>query len=158
MCWYCYTNHKIIVCWTYTLFDLSKDTKWLIGRKYDYQIYPKAYAEKFVNKQIDIADLLKHLPEKKNQSSFSRTTTKVSGQRKDFKQALHRNELPGVDARKVVKIIALPKSNMTDQSMPISKVPVSWRLRGKSVLNSGCSKSDVFNSNHDRGIYATSSS
>jgi hypothetical protein len=57
--------------------------------KYDYQIYPKAYAEKFVKKQLDdTLDLLKHLPEKKNQLFF-KNNYKVFWTKKDFKQAFH---------------------------------------------------------------------
>jgi hypothetical protein len=71
--------------------------------KYDYQIYPKAYAEKFVKKQLDdTLDLLKHLPEKKNQL-FSKNSYKVFWTKKDFKQAFHLMT-SGVDARKIVKI------------------------------------------------------
>lgn len=83
--------------------------------KYDYQIYPKAYAEKFVNKQIDdTLDLLKHLPEKKNQLFFQEQLQSFLD-KEGFQASFASDELQELMRGKLSRLLSAPKSNMTDQ-------------------------------------------
>jgi hypothetical protein len=83
--------------------------------KYDYQIYPKAYAEKFVKKQLDdTLDLLKHLPEKKNQLFFQEQLQSFLD-KEGFQASFSSDELQELMRGKLSRLLSAPKSAMTDQ-------------------------------------------